>query len=92
MVASMAGAPAVALAGEPAVDGSLAADGTEAETNSTAVKSPQVMQAQVEGEFSFDQTAITSNEVIKNFFQRVSQAICPALTVPLSPTTRWAGS
>ena len=77
MVASMAAAPAVALAGEPA-----AAGGTEAATNGTAVESAQVTPAQVEGEFSFDQTTITSNEVIKTFFQRVSQAICGA-TVPL---------
>ena len=82
MVASMAAAPAVALAGEPATDEPVAAGGTEAATNGTAVESAQVTPAQVEGEFSFDQTTITSNEVIKTFFQRVSQAICGA-TVPL---------
>ena len=82
MVASMAAAPAVALAGEPAADEPVAAGGTEAATNGTAVESAQVTPAQVEGEFSFDQTTITSNEVIKTFFQRVSQAICGA-TVPL---------
>ena len=72
----------MALAGEPATDEPVAAGGTEAATNGTAVESAQVTPAQVEGEFSFDQTTITSNEVIKTFFQRVSQAICGA-TVPL---------
>lgn len=56
MVASMAAAPAVALAGEPAADEPVAAGGTEAATNGTAVESAQVTPAQVEGEFSFDQT------------------------------------
>ena len=89
MVASMAAAPAVALAGEPAADEPVAAGGTEAATNGTAVESAQVTPAQVEGEFSFDQTTITSNEVIKTFFQRVSQAICGATV--RSPL-RWATS
>lgn len=82
MVASMAAAPAAALAEEPAADGSAAPRGTEAATNSATIESAQVMSDQVEGEFSYDQTAITSNEAIKTFFQRVSQAICGA-TAPL---------
>ena len=82
MVASMAAAPVAAMAGEPAVEEPLAAGGTEAATNSTTVEGVQVVSDQVEGEFTFDQSAITSNEVIKTFFQRVSQAICGS-TVPL---------
>ncbi|WP_281654376.1 molybdopterin-dependent oxidoreductase [Eggerthella sinensis] len=82
MVASMAATPVVALAGEPAADGAAAAGGTEAPAQGTAVESSQVMPADVEGTFAYDQTTLTSNDVIKTFFQRVSQAICGA-TVPL---------
>ena len=82
MVASMAATPVVALAGEPAADGSAAAGGTEAPAQGTAVESSQVMPADVEGTFAYDQTTLTSNDVIKTFFRRVSQAICGA-TVPL---------
>ena len=79
MVASMAAAPA--LASEPAAD-EAAASGNEAQANTTAVKSSQVKPAQVEGAFAFDQTALTSNEAIKAFFQRATQALCGA-TAPL---------
>lgn len=82
MVASMAATPVAALASEPASGDAAASGGTEAPAQGAAVESGQVVQAQVVGDFTFDQTAITSNEVIKTFFQRVSQAICGA-TVPL---------
>ena len=82
----------MALAGEPATDEPVAAGGTEAATNGTAVESAQVTPAQVEGEFSFDQTTITSNEVIKDLLPaRVAGHL--RRTVPLvADKPRWAGS
>ncbi|MFR3091715.1 MAG: hypothetical protein ACLTMP_08375 [Eggerthella lenta] len=91
MVASMAAAPAVALAGEPAADEPVRRRHRGRDERHGLSRRTGHARAQVEGEFSFDQTTITSNEVIKTFFQRVSQAICGA-TVPSWRTTRWAGS
>lgn len=83
MVASMAATPVAALAGEPGAGDAAASGNAEAAAQGAATESGQVMQTEVAGDFTFDQSAITSNEVIKAFFQRVSQAICGA-TVPLA--------
>lgn len=80
MIASMTAAPA--LASEPAADKPARAGETEAPESGAKVEGGQVMPAQVEGSFAFDQTTLTSNKEIKAFFQRASQAICGA-TVPL---------
>lgn len=76
MVVSMTAAPA--LAAEPASDQGAAPDGTEAQESGTAVQSMQVTEAEVAGEFAYDQATITPNAVIKAFFQKASQAICGA--------------
>ena len=60
-------------------------------TNGTAVETQGHARPGGGAEFSFDQTTITSNEVIKTFFQRVSRRPSAA-TVPSWRTTRWAGS
>lgn len=75
MAVSMVATPALAVAGEPAQD-TAASGSTEAKAQNTTVESSQVTKAVVEGQFAFDQTTITPNEVIKAFFQRATQAIC----------------
>ncbi|MEG0303350.1 MAG: molybdopterin-dependent oxidoreductase [Gordonibacter sp.] len=77
MMASMAAAPALA---NPAPSDKAEASGTEAKAQSTTVQNTQVKVAEVAGEFSFDQGNLTPNEVIKNFFQRATQALCGATT------------
>lgn len=79
MVVSMVATPAIAVADESAKDAATTG-GTEVQANSTTVESSQVTEAAVAGEFAFDQTTITPNEVIKTFFQRATSAICGATT------------
>lgn len=78
MAVSMVATPA--LASEPVQDAAATSGGTEAKDAGTTVESAQITDAVVAGEFSFDQTTITPNEVIKTFFQRATQAICGAST------------
>lgn len=76
MAVSMVATPALAVASEPVDGTSGAAEGTEAQANGATVESAQVTEAAVAGEFAYDQTTITPNEVIAKFFQRATQALC----------------
>lgn len=80
MVVSMVATPAVAMADDAAQGAAEPLGGTEVQANSATVGSAQVTEAEVAGEFTFDQTTITPNEVIKAFFQKATQAICGAST------------
>lgn len=76
MVVSVTATPALASAA--AGDTETGSTNTEAKANNTTVKSTQVMDAEVQGTFSYAQNAITSNAEIAAFFQRATQAICGA--------------
>ena len=78
MVVSMVATPAVAMADDAAQGAAEPVGGTEVQANSATVGSAQVTEAEVAGEFAFDQTTITPNAVIKTFFQKATQAICGA--------------
>lgn len=79
MIASMTAAPA--LAAQPADADGAAGDACETPGENAAATA--AVKAKAEGAFSYDQTAVTPNSVIREVFQKAARVICGA-TIPLA--------
>ncbi|MEG0071099.1 MAG: molybdopterin-dependent oxidoreductase [Raoultibacter sp.] len=74
MVVSMTAVPA--LASESADNKTPPTKDIEAPSHNTTVRSSQILKTVAAGKFTYDQSTLTPNAVIANFFQKVSQAVC----------------
>lgn len=78
MIASMSTVPALAATPADAdAAGSAAADAQEM-TGENAAIAGDVKVARAEGAFSYDQTAVTPNEIIRTVFQKTVRVVCGA--------------
>lgn len=82
MGGAMAALPAEAVAqGVPDAPGAVAAfaQDTAALGLEDAVAAPSTSVRQVQGEFSYDQATVTSNEAIANVFQKAAATLCQTM-------------